>query len=121
MAAGMEEAEVLWASSEEGMAAVKAAWDRIRGRGYLELADVGAACWAAHLAALTARPPEPSVHDHVFTVAGVQAGPPFTPLAGPERPVTIVLLRCAVCALPSTATLDGVWTLAQLLARPGCM
>lgn len=57
-----EAAEVLWASSREGMAAVKAAWDRakqlgiaghpvVTGRRPIDMADIGAIVYAAYLAA----------------------------------------------------------------------
>ena len=53
-----EVAEVLWASSEQGMAAVRAGWERAKQLGLdrpsghdLDMADVGAVVYAAYLAA----------------------------------------------------------------------
>jgi hypothetical protein len=58
-----EAAEVLWASSEQGKAAVKAAWDRwkqirrnapdaaLPGVIFVDQADIGAIVYAAYLAA----------------------------------------------------------------------
>lgn len=57
-----EAAEILWASSEQGMAAVKAAWERAKQLGIaghpvvtggrpIDMADIGAIVYVAHLAA----------------------------------------------------------------------
>ena len=53
-----EAAEILWASSDEGKAAVRAAWAKARALGLdkpsghdLDMADVGAIVYAAFLAA----------------------------------------------------------------------
>jgi hypothetical protein len=52
-----EVAEIQWASDEPGKAAVRAAWDKAKQLGYagtpdsdLDMADVGAIVWAAHVA-----------------------------------------------------------------------
>jgi len=45
-------AEILWASSEQGMAAVRAGWEKAQHLGLdLDMADVGAVVYAAYLAA----------------------------------------------------------------------
>lgn len=82
-----EAAEVLWASSEEGKAAFRAAWQKLREMGlhqHVDMTQLGQVVYAAHLAAAAASltdavgpsPLDPpwrwfrSADDHVFYRCG---------------------------------------------------
>lgn len=119
-----EAAEVLWASSEQGEAAVKAAYEYLRnldeedgGGRRVGMADVGAAVYAAYLAAgWDAEPTEDAAHgcQHSWTILGAQEVPPV--MAFMTKPVlrTAVLARCAECGEPTSWLLNGTWTLEAL-------
>jgi hypothetical protein len=118
-----EAAEVLWASSEQGEAAVRAAYDRARSYGVLMTgahvteSDISGIVYAAYLAA--GWDPEPMedepapAHDHQWTILAAQ---PHTPavMFGKPVPHTIVLVRCTACSEPDSRMLPGEWTLEDL-------
>ena len=120
-------AEVLWASSEQGKAAVKAACDRARSFGvlmtgaHLSESNVSGLVYAAFLAAGWDAEPmedEPApAHDHQWVILGAQ---PHTPsvMFGKPVPHTIVLIRCTECGEPDTRMLAGEWTLHELREDP---
>jgi hypothetical protein len=122
-----EAAEILWASSEQGEAAIKAACDQARSFGvlmtgaHLTESDVSGIVYAAYLAAgWDAEPMEDGdvpVHDHHWTVLGAQ---PHTPpvLFGKPIPHTIVLIRCTACGEPNSRILPGEWTMEDLRGSP---
>jgi hypothetical protein len=116
-------AEVLWASSEQGKAAVRAGWERAESIGVrADLAEVGAVVYAAYLAAGWDGETEPGedepelAHLHSRVVLAVQ---PYTPwvVIGKPVPYTIVLMRCSACGEPETRTLLGTWTVEDLQVR----
>ena len=120
-----EAAEVLWASSEQGKAAVRAGWEKARKLGLdkpsghdPDMADIGAIVYAAYLAAGQYAGPmeddEPApAHEHHWAILGAQ---PHTPTAmfGKPVPHTIVLMRCTECGEPDSRMLPGEWTLETL-------
>ena len=121
-----EVAEIQWASSEDGKAAVRSGWEKAKHLGLdkpsghdLDMADVGAIIWAAHQAAEAMREPgddEPESVGcaHSWTVLGAQEAPPLMNLFGKQLPRTAVLASCTHCGQPVSWLLDGVWTLADL-------
>ena len=119
-------AEVLWASSEQGKAAVRAAWDRA-GRvdpewtkGRLDQAGISAVVYAAFLAAGWDAEPveaEPApAHDHQWVILGVQ--PHIRNLDGTAVSYTVALIRCTECGEPDTRMLAGEWSLHELQEGP---
>jgi hypothetical protein len=125
-----EAAEVLWASSEQGKAAVQAGWKRAEAIGArVYLVEVGAIVYAAYLAAgQDAEPmedgeaapaedePKPA-HLHSWAVLSVQPHTPWMPFGKPI-PHTIALVRCSACGEPDARRLPGEWT-AKDLERGG--
>lgn len=120
-----ETAEVLWASSEQGIAAVKAAWEEAcklrvtEGRYPDKITDYAPIVYAAHLAAgwdseAMEGDAEPA-HLHAWTTLGVQPYIPWV-VIGKPIPHIRVLLRCSECGEPDTRTLPGEWTLEDLQA-----
>lgn len=122
-----EVAEVQWASSKEGKAAHRAAWERARELGLdkrlgetpgMDRADVGAIVWAAHRAAEAERAeadePEPAGCAHAWVVTGAQEVPPQLVMLGKPVPRTAVLAGCERCGQPVSWILDGAWTLDDL-------
>jgi len=115
-----EAAEVLWASSEQGLAATRAAWEKRGSLGVdLDRADISAIVYAAYLAAGWDAEPmedEPApAHDHQWAILGAQ---PHTPsvMFGKPVPHTIVLIRCTECGEPDSRMLPGEWALEDLQA-----
>lgn len=124
-----EAAEVLWASSEQGKAAVMAAWERwekirhnapdaaLPGIIMVDRADISAIVYAAYLAAgwdAEAMEDEPApVHLHCWEILGVQPHMPAV-MFGKPIPHTIVLMRCSECGEPDTRMLPGEWAKADL-------
>lgn len=126
-----ETAEVLWASSEQGKAAVMAACrkadelglTRTAGRPVvvIEPADIGAIVYAAYLAIGWDGEPAESMEDgkavpahlHIWTILGAQPHIPFV-VIGKPAPHTIMLIRCSECGEPDARMLTGEWTLEDL-------
>jgi hypothetical protein len=122
-----EAAEVLWASSDEGKAAVLAACRKADDLGLpgtcgrppavIEPADISAIVYAAYLAAgWDAEPAEDEpAHLHSWVTAGVQqVGKSLETLLNLNPARTIALLRCSACGDVATRTLPGSWTLEDL-------
>ena len=118
-----EVAEIQWASSEEGKAAHRAAWERAVQlkipSTFTDRADIGAIVWAAHQAEQAARgpdedEPEPAGCVHAWTVLGAQAAQPVPVFMGKPMPRTVVLASCGRCGQPVSWVLDGTWTLDDL-------
>ena len=118
-----EVAEIQWASSEQGKAAVRAAWEKAKRLGLdkpsgrdLDMAGTGAIIYAAYLAAgWDAGVPAEDVHR--WKVHGNQENISFNPTGGASFGYrsTIVLMRCAACGDVKTVNLAGLWTLEELL------
>jgi hypothetical protein len=121
-----EAAEVLWASSEQGKAAVKAAWewaDLHHLDKWMDLADVSAIVYAAYLAAgwddEPAEDDEPApAHDHHWVILGAQPHTPPAIFYSKPVPHTIVLIRCTECGEPDSRMVAGEWTLHELREDP---
>jgi urease accessory protein UreF len=121
--ADAEAAEVLWASSDQGKAAVRAALDRAWRvdpewtKGRLDPPDIAAIVYAAYLAAgWDAEPAEDEpAHLHSWVTAGVQqVGKSLETLLNLNPARTIALLRCSACGDVATRTLPGSWTMEDL-------
>jgi len=125
-----EAAEVAWASSDEGKAAVRAAWERAgdlgiagphEGMADVHMSDIGAIAYAAHLAAEAAgEDPEeeeapPDACPHQWAVLKAQDCTPWVAFGKPT-PHTAVLARCLECAQPEAFLLIGAWTAEDLEA-----
>ena len=112
-----EAAEVLWASSEQGKAAVEAAREKARqllvGSKYnmpASMAEIGAILYAAYLAAGWDAEPaeddeftenaEPTRCEHKWAVLKAQAVDPPGFVFGKPVPHTAALARCLDCGLP---------------------
>ena len=123
-----EAAEVLWASSEQGKAAVKAAWEKRCLLGTdLDRVDIGTIVYAAFLAAgrdavpgelLEASEPEPAGCEHRWTILAAQETIPPGFTFGKPVPHTAVLTRCEECGQPESWLLIGAWTLEDLKGEP---
>lgn len=122
-----EAAEVLWASSEAGRAAVRAGWDRAQQAGIaghpvtsggrpIDMADIAAVVYAAFRAVPPDGEPgeaaQPAGHEHDWAVLGAQEAPVTGIPSGTPR--TLVLGACRSCGQPATWTLDGTWTAEDL-------
>ena len=119
-----EAAEVLWASSEQGKAAVRAAHEKAAALGLvneqdgLAWADIGAIVYAACLAAgWDAEPmedagPAPACL-HSWAILAAQPHIPAVMFSKPV-PHTIALIRCTACSEPDSRMLVGEWTLEDL-------
>ena len=120
-----EAAEILWASSEQGNAAVEAALKKAQRLGWAVAttgiaADIAAVIYAAYLAAgWDAEPdgpdeesePESSCGEHQWALLKAQDATPKFPFSSPH---TAVLARCLECAQPEAWLLIGAWTLEDL-------
>jgi hypothetical protein len=125
-----EAAEVLWASSEQGKAAVKAAWEQAghlgianqpaRGRS-IDMSDITAIVYAAYQAAGWDSEPDtaeedepvPPACEHDWAILKAQDSTPKFPFSAPH---TAVLGRCKDCGQPETWLLVGTWTRDDLAA-----
>lgn len=112
-------AEVLWASSEQGKAAVKAAWEWASSNldVWPDMPDMTAIVYAAYLAAgWDAEPMEEEAalaHDHQWAILGAQPHTP-TVMFGKPVPHTIVLIQCERCGEPDSRMIAGEWTLREV-------
>lgn len=119
--------EITWANSDQGQAAVRAAWEKTKevalrrwqdqkpvGAGIdIDIADVSAIVYAAYLAAgWGAEPTEDAVHgcQHSWTILDAQEVPPIMAFITKPIPRTAVLTRCTTCGEPTARVLDGTWT-----------
>jgi hypothetical protein len=127
-----EAAEVLWTSSEQGKAAVEAAWEKASQMGLrrsvtgsaastVTMADITAIVYAAYQAAGWDSEPDtaeeddpvPPACEHDWAILKAQDSTPKFPFSAPH---TAVLGRCKDCGQPETWLLVGTWTRDDLAA-----